>query len=77
MAWLHGEAADRRPGDAVFRGRESGVHDRLGLDEMDGLDLVEVEWIISGHRTVQPGLQEGGPVVFEHLGALSKNFFGT
>ena len=61
----HVEAADGRTRDAVLRSRKRRVHHRLRLDEVDRLDLVEVERIVARNGAVQPGLQEGGPVVLE------------
>lgn len=74
------EAADGAAGNGVVSRRKDTVEDLLvrGRPAVDrlrafdeprrGLDLVEIEWNLTGDGTVEPSLQEGGPLVVELVG---------
>ena len=55
------EAANSWSCDAVFRCCEGSIDDGFGLEEVDGLDLVEVERIIARNGTVKSGLEKCCP----------------
>ena len=58
---LDRELADGRSGDGVVRGREDAVHELSTDDVTGGLNLVEVEGMRPGHRTVESTLKKSGP----------------
>jgi len=57
------ETAHSRAGDAVLRRCKGRIDDRLGLEKVDGLNLVEVEWVVTRNGTVETGLEKGCPAV--------------
>ena len=68
LNFAHPEAADGTAGNRVIR-RVEDPKDHVALPSGDdvahGLHLVEVEGVVARHGAVEPGLEEGCPLVAE------------